>query len=162
MNESHRLPTRFYFALPRLLAMLRGGDPQRAEQNSAEAWVAGIASYVISYVFFAGFISDTFAVWLIGLILLALAFLVWLFWLLILYLNSLILKLLRALGLFRSLPARRGQSVLIGTMATAMALGLLERGSLAGELGAIWLIAVVMNLTAAVVLAVRDGNRACA
>ena len=160
MNESHRLPTRFYFALPRLLAMLRGGDPKRAEQNGAEAWVAGVATYIISYVFFAGFIPDTTAWWVSGLMFLALAFLVWLFWLLMLYLNSLILKLLHALGLFRSLPARRGQSVLVGTTATAMAFGLLERGSLAGELGAIWLIALVMNLTAAVVLAFRDGDRA--
>jgi hypothetical protein len=160
MNESHRLPTRFYFALPRLLAMLRGGDPERAEQNSAEAWVAGVATYIISYVFFAGFIPDTTAWWVTGLMLLALAFLVWLFWLLMLYLNSLILKLLHALGLFRSLPARRGQSVLVGTTATVMALGLLERGSLAGELGAIWLIALVMNLSAAVILAFRNGDRA--
>jgi hypothetical protein len=160
MNESHRMPTRFYFALPRLLAMLRGGDARRAEQNSAEAWVAGIATYVISYVFFAGLIPVATAWWLCGLMLLALAFLVWLFWLLMLYLNSLILKLLHALGLFRGLPARRGQSVLVGTTATAMALELLERDSLAGELGAIWLIALVMNLTAAVILAFRDGDRA--
>jgi hypothetical protein len=140
--------------------MLRGGDPQRAEQNSAEAWVAGIATYVVSYVFFAGFIPDTTAWWVSGLILLALAFLVLVCWLLLLYLNSLILKLLHALGLFRSLPARRGQSVLVGTAATAMALQLLERGPLAGELGAIWLIGLVMNLTAAVILAFRDKDRA--
>ena len=160
MNKSHPLPTRFYFALPRLLAMLRGGDAQRAEQNSAEAWVAGLATYVISYVFFAGFIPDTTGWLLDGLSLIALAFLVWLFWLLMLDLNSRILKLLYALGFLRNLPPRRGQSVLIGTTATAMALELLERGSLAGELGAIWLIAVAMNLTAALVLAVRDGDRA--
>jgi apolipoprotein N-acyltransferase len=160
MNESHRLPTRFYFALPRLLAMLRGGDTRRAEQNGAEAWAAGIATYVISYIFFAESIPDNAAWWLGGLLLVALAFLVLLFWLLALYLNSLVLKFLGWCGLFRTLPARRGQSVLVGTTATAMALGLLQRGPLAGELGAIWLTALAMNLTAAVVLAFRNGDHA--
>ena len=158
MNESHRLPIRFYFALPRLLALLRGGDAQRAEQNGTEAWVAGIATYVISFLFFAAFVPETLGWGLRGLMLAGLAFLVWLFWLLALYLNSLILKLLRGLGLFRTIPTRRGQSILIATTVTAMAFGLLGRGSLAGEFGAIWLTAVAMNLVAAMILAVRDGD----
>jgi hypothetical protein len=158
MNESHRQPVRFYFALPRLLAMLRGGDTRRAEQNATEAWVVGIATYVISYLFFAGFVPDTLGWGLRGLILALLTFLVWLFWLLALYLNSLILKLLRELGLFRTIPMRRGQSVLIATTVTAMAFGLLQRSPLAGEFGAIWLTAVAMNLAAAMILAFRDGD----
>jgi hypothetical protein len=158
MNESHRLPVRFYFALPRLLAMLRGGDARRAEQNGTEAWVAGIATYVISYLFFAGFVPDTLGWGLRGLTLAGLAFLVWLFWLLALYVNSLILKLLRGLGLFHTIPPRRGQSILIATTVTAMALGLLQAGPLVGELAAIWLIAVAMNLAAAMILAFRDGD----
>jgi hypothetical protein len=158
MNESHQLPVRFYFALPRLLAMLRGGDARRAEQNSTEAWVAGIATYVISYLFFAGFVPDTLGWWQTGLILAALAFPVWLFWLLALYLNSLILKLLHELGLFRTIPMRRGQSVLVATTVTAMAFWLLQAGPLAGELAAIWLLAVAMNLAAAMILAFRDGD----
>jgi hypothetical protein len=159
MNESHELPVRFYFALPRLLLMLRGGDAARAEQNATEAWAAGVATYVISYLFFAGLIPDTLTWWLRGVAFAALAFLVLLFWLLALYLNSLILKFLRRLGLFRTLPARRGQSILISTTVTAMAIGLLARGSLAGECGAIWLIAVTMNLAAALILAFHHGNR---
>ncbi|HEY2138511.1 MAG TPA: hypothetical protein VGH00_00420 [Chthoniobacterales bacterium] len=159
MNESHGQPVRFYFALPRLLLMLRGGDPARAEQSATEAWVAGIATYAISYLFFAGFVPDTFPWWLRVAAFLVLAFLVWLFWLLALYLNALILKFLRGLGLFRALAARRGQSILISTTVTAMALWLLPRGSLAGECGAIWLIAVTMNLSAALILAFHDGDR---
>jgi len=158
MNESHRLPVRFYFALPRLLAMLRGGDARRGEQNSTEAWAGGIATYVISYLFFAGFVPETLGWGLKGLTLAVLAFLVWLFWLLALYLNSLVLKLLGWAGLFRRIPARRGQSILTGTTVTAMAFGLLQRGSLAGEFGAIWLTAVAMNLAAAMILAFRDGD----
>jgi hypothetical protein len=158
MNESHRLPVRFYFALPRLLAMLRGGDARRAEQNEAEAWVAGIATYVISYLFFAGFVPDALGWGLRGLTLVVLAFLVLLFWLLALYLNSLVLKLLGWAGLFGTIPARRGQSILVATTVTAMAFGLLQRGSLAGEFGAIWLIAVAMNLAPAMILVFRDGD----
>jgi hypothetical protein len=158
MNESHRQPVRFYFALTRLLAMLRGGDARRAEQNATEAWVVGIATYVISYLFFAAFAPDTLGWGPKGFTLVLLAFLVWLFWLLALDFNSLVLKLLRELGLFRTIPTRRGQSILIATTVTAMAFGLLQRGSLAGEFGAIWLAAVAMNLVAAMILAFRDGD----
>jgi hypothetical protein len=90
----------------------------------------------------------------------ALAFLVWLFWLLVLYLNSLILKLARSLGLFRSLPIRRGQSILIATVTTAMAVALALRNSFVSEVGAIWLIATALNLVAALILAFNNGDRA--
>ena len=71
--------------------------------------------------------------------------------------NSLIIKLLRQVGLFRSIPTRRAQSILLGTWATAMAFHLLERGSWIGEVASIWLVAVAMNLAAAAVLAFRHG-----
>jgi hypothetical protein len=87
-----------------------------------------------------------------------LAFLVWLFWLLALYFNALVLKVVTSIGLFRTLPIRRGQSVLVGATTTAMAFALLRRGGVAGELGAIWLAGVAMNLSAALVLALRNGE----
>lgn len=147
---------RFYFALPRLLAKLRGGDATRAEQNSVEALSAHLAIYLISYLYFAGFIP-AFAVWPVRLLIfLALAFFVWLFWLIVLYLNSLVLKVIR----FRSLPTRRGQSVLIATVTTAMAVVLLQRGPVSAEIGAIWLTATAMNLAAAAVLALSNGEPA--
>src|SRR2546421_2121895 len=92
MNEP-----RFYFALPRFLAKLRGGDTRRAEKKGVEAWMANFAIYAISYLYFAGFIRDALTWWLRGLLFVALAFLVWLFWLLVLYVNWLILKLLHSL-----------------------------------------------------------------
>jgi hypothetical protein len=88
-----------------------------------------------------------------------LLFLVWLFWLVVLYLNSLIIKLLRLAGLFRSIPTRRAQSILLATWATAMAFHLLDRGSWIGEVASIWLVAVAMNLAAAAILAFRHGAR---
>jgi hypothetical protein len=149
---------RFYFALPRLLAMLRHGDPRRAERNSAEAWAGNIGIFAVSYLFFAQFIPAHLAWGLAALALIALPFLVMLFWLLALYLNSLILKSLRLAGLFRSLPQRRGQAVLLATTTTGMALHLVPGGSFSGEVAAIWLVAVALNLGAAIILALRDEN----
>ena len=156
MNE-HR-PPRFYFALPRLLALLRHGDTRRAELNGVEAWVGNVAIFVVWYLFFAQFVPGDLVWWLAAPALIALAVLVLLFWLLALYLNSLILELLRRCGLFRSLPARRGQAVLIAAATTVMALQLVQGGSWSGEIGAIWLVAVAMNLGAAIILVLRDGN----
>jgi hypothetical protein len=151
---------RFYFALPRLLAKLRGGDTGRAEQNGTEAWFGNAAIYAISYLYFAGFIPQAPRWWQRGMMLVALAFLVWLFWLLVLYLNSLILKLFHSFGFIRSLPMRRGQGVLIATATTVMALALLQRDSFAGEIGAIWLVATAMNLLAALILTLTHGEPA--
>ena len=153
MNEP-----RFYFALPRLLSKMRGGNGSRAEKNAAEAWVGGVGIYAVSYLYLAGYLSEVGNWSLRGLLLIVLAFLVWLFWLLVLYLNSLILKLLHGVGLFRTLPMRRGQSVLVTTTAAAMALALVQRGSFVSEIGAIWLTATAMNLAAAAVLAFSNGE----
>ena len=160
MNQIIRPTPRFYFALPRLLAKLRGGDAGRAEQNGPEAWFGNAVIYAVSYLYFAGFIPQLLPWWERGLILIALAFLIWLFWLLVLYLNSLILKLLNSLGFIRSLPRRRGQGVLIATATTTMAIALLQRGSFAGEIGTIWLVATAMNLLAALTLALTHGEPA--
>jgi hypothetical protein len=156
MNDHH--PPRFYFSLPRLLALLRHGDTRRAELNGVEAWAGNVAIFVVWYLFFAQFVPGRLAWWLAALALVALAVLVFLFWLLALHLNSLILELLRRFGLLRSLPARRGQAVLISAATTAMALQLVQGGALSGEIGAIWLVAVAMNLGAAIILVLRDGN----
>jgi hypothetical protein len=151
---------RFYFALPRFLAKLRGGDTRRAEKNGVEAWATNLAIYAISCLYFAGFIPAAFSWWLRALFFAALPFLVWLFWLAVFYVNSLIIKMLHGCGLFRSLPMRRGQSVLLATAATAMAFALVQRGSAAGEIGAIWLTATALNLLAAAILAFSNGDSA--
>jgi hypothetical protein len=150
---------RFYFSLLRLMAMLRGGDATRSENNGAEAWVAGIATYLVSYLFFAQFVPADLRFWQTSLLLAGLAFLVWLFWLLALYLNSLIIGFLRLSGFFRGIPARRAQSILLATTATGMSVQLLQRGGWPTEIAAIWLIAVAMNLAATAVLAFRNGTR---
>ena len=150
----------FYFALPRLLAKWRGGAANRAEKNAVEAWSAGLAIFGISYLYFAILIPGDATWWARMIMFVALAFLVWLFWLAVLYVNSLILKLLQRFGLFRSLPMRRGQSVLLATTTTAMAIALVQRDSFASEIGAIWLTATSMNLAAAAILAFSNGELA--
>jgi hypothetical protein len=152
MNEPANRGPRFYFSLLRLMAMLRGGDTARTENNALEAWVAGLMMYLIHYAFFAALLFPLrLQPWIIALLLVALAFWIWLFWLLLLYINSLVIKLLG--GLFRTLPARRAQSILWGISTTAMAGALLKSNPALRELGAIWLVAVAMNLAAALVLA---------
>ncbi|HVF71650.1 MAG TPA: hypothetical protein VM940_08580 [Chthoniobacterales bacterium] len=158
MNQPDRTP-RFYFALLRLLAKWRGGDATRSEANSLEAWVAGVAIYGISYLFFAALIPAIVPLWGRLLLLLGVAVVTMLFWLLALYLNSLVIRLLRALGLCVSTPDRFIQSVLLAAAATAMACGLIERGGWRTELAAIWIVAVAMNLLAATILALSDGRR---
>jgi hypothetical protein len=159
MNTLNPNQPQFYFALPRLIAMMRGANATRAENNGTEAWVGSVAIYLINYLFFAQFIPVDLRLWQKALLLAGLLFLVWLFWLVVLYLNSLIVKVLRLAGLFRSIPTRRAQSILLGTWATAMAFDLLNRGSWIGEAASIWLVAVAMNLAAAAVLALRHGTR---
>ncbi|MEY2528347.1 MAG: hypothetical protein QOJ05_437 [Verrucomicrobiota bacterium] len=162
MNQPDKPRPHFYFSLLRLLAGLRGGNAGRAENNWGEACLTGIAVYLISYLFFAQFVPDELKVWQQALLLVVLVFFICLFWLIVLYLNSLILGLLRLCGLLPAIPVRRAQSVLLGISASAMAWSLLEGGSWPAEIGAIWLIAVAMNLAAAAILALRNdtGDRA--
>ena len=156
----NKRPPQFYFSLLRVITLFRGGDARRGESNGREAWLIGLAIYLIHYVFFAvQVIPFDLAVWLTTLFLIALAFWIWIFWLLVLYLNSIIIKLLRWCGLFRTIPDRRGQSILWGIMTTAMAFELLKCSPWIRELGTVWLLAVAMNLASALVLAFSDAAR---
>lgn len=159
MNELDKARPHFYFSLRRLLALLRGGDPRRAENNGVEAWLGGLAINLIGYLFFAQSIPGAWKIWQRTLLLVLLAFFVWLFWVVVLYINSLVIKFLRLCGLFHSIPIRRMQSVLLGISATAMACGLLQTDSWSREIASIWLIMVAMNLSAAAVLFFIHGTR---
>lgn len=161
MNESVDQGPQFYFSLLRLLARLRGGDARRSESNVVEARLVGLLIYLLHYLFFATkLVPPALAPWLTALLLIAVAFWVWLFWLLLIYINSVIIKLLRPLGLFHEIPTRRAQSILVGIVTTAMAGTLLHYTGWVRELGGIWLVAVAMNLVAAVFLAFNNGTHA--
>jgi hypothetical protein len=158
MNKTDK--RRYYFSLFRLIAMFCSGDAKRAESNGFEAWLIGLTMYSIHYLFFATlFIPSHLEPWLTALLLVALVFWVWLFWLLLFYINSVIIKLLRLCGLFQTTPTRRAQSILWGISTTAMACVLLKSSPSLRELGAIWLVAVVLNLASAVILSFNDAAR---
>jgi hypothetical protein len=160
MNDTAKKGPRFYFSLLRFIAMLRGGDARRAESNAVEAWLVGLMTYLVHYLFFATLFSPSnLEPWLTVLLLVTLAFWIWLFWLLLLYINSVIIRVLHMCGLFRKIPIRRVQSILWGISTTAMACVLLKSSPWLRELGAIWLVAVAMNLASAVVLAFNDAAR---
>jgi hypothetical protein len=159
MNHADRSQPHFYFSLPRLLVLHLGGDPARSENNGTEAWLAGVTIYLINCLFFAQLFPPALNFWQSAFCLLALALVIVPFWLLVLYLNSVVIKFLRLCGIFRTIPTRRAQSILLGFLTTAMAVDLARRGAWAGEIAAVWLIAVAMNLAAAAILAFRNGVR---
>jgi hypothetical protein len=141
---------RFYFALPRLIAKLRGQSASRTEDNWLEANIVGAAVHVLVLLFFAQVLLGSRTLWQQVLFAPVVVAAVWLFWIVFFYLTSRSIKMLRAVGLFRHLPDVRIQSVLIGATVTAFAWQL-------RPLGYVWIAAVALNLLAAAIL---HANRA--
>ena len=152
----------FYFSLPRLFERWRGGCDARTEMNWTEANAVGATVHAIFYVFAAHLFLGGLARWQQMILLLPLVSLVWIGWLVLLYLNTLILRLLRLGGLLRDLPDNRAQSFLVGVVATAFAIELIRAGSWLRFFGALWLAAVCLNLAAAAVLALLPRNESAA
>jgi hypothetical protein len=157
-SGSNKLP-RFYFSLPRLLVKMGGRKAERTEGNWLEANAVGLAVFLITYLCGVRLLPAGLEVWSLLPLLVALAFAPWLFWTLTMYINSLVVKVLRPCGLFRDLPANRAQSVLVGILTTVLALQLLVAGSWMRVIGAVWIAAVSLNLFAAIVLAAGHAKR---
>ena len=149
--EPHAL--HYFFSLPRLIATLLGHTVERSERNWLEANVAGTAIHVVVFVFVAHRFLDSLAWWHQALLLLPLAVVVWLLWLILFYVNSLAIRGLRAVGLFRRRTDARAQGFLVCLMTTACATGLVVTGSWMRLLGILWIALVVANLLAAGLLA---------
>ena len=148
----------FYFALPRLVARARGVNDSPVETNWLEAKVAGGLVHGIAYLFAAlVFLRDLSAARQ-ALLFLPLAVFVWVAWLLVLYINSLVLRLLRAGGMLRQMPDDRAQGLFIGVMTTIFALALLRAGACYSFAGGLWLAALSANFLAAAVLALLPRN----
>jgi hypothetical protein len=148
-----------YFALPRFFEKLRGRGGARSENNWREAYVVGSAIYLISYLLAANLMLARLQFWQALIALPVLLFGMWIFWLIVLYVNSLIAKLCRACGLCPELPRNRIQSVLIGILTTAFAAQLMTSASWLRWIGAFWMMAVALNLTAALLLALIYDER---
>lgn len=149
---------RFYFALPRLIARLRGEDAGRAENNGLEANVVGTAVHLIVYLFMVRLFLAGLPPVRQSLLAIPVAIATWLFWLCLFYINSLIIRLLRSVGMLRAMPDRRAQSLLVGVMGTLFAARLIFSGSWMSVIGWLWIAAVSVNLAAAAALAVTHGE----
>lgn len=147
---------RFYFSLPRLIARQIGWNDARTENNWVEANVVGGLSHLLWYAFAADVLLRGLTSWLQGALLLPLAFLVWFVWLIAIYLDSVLIRLLRACKMFGELSNARMQSVLLGILTTAFAAHLVAHASLLDFAGILWIALVGMNLLAAAVLVVSN------
>jgi hypothetical protein len=147
---------RFYFALPRLVARQLGWNPERTESNWIEANVVGGLEHLIWFAFVANVLVAGRPIWLQVLLLIPVAILTWICWLLALYVNSVVIRLLRGTRVIGDLPNVRVQSVLLGILTTAFALHLVAHDSALALAGLLWAALVSINLLAAAVLVVSD------
>ena len=151
LQESNR--PGFGLSLPRMFLWLDGKDPRRAERSAIEAYAVGTFMYLLSYLSAAQLILqriDSAALRLAGLILLLV--IIWLFWLLLLYVNSILILLLRRIGLHKGLSNTASQSVLLTTLATIFAFYLARDDSWMGWLGLGWMFLVFLNLVSIALL----------
>ena len=147
-----------YFALPRFARKLRGLDATRSEENSLEAYLLGAAVYLISYFFVANLLLAKLNWWQAIIVFPLLFFGIWIGWLIVLYLNSLIARGCERVGLCADVPRRRVQSVLMGILTTVFAAQLLTAAPCLRLMGVLWIVAVALNLAAALMLALfHDG-----
>ena len=151
---------RYYFALPRLVARLGGASAVRTEQNWFEAAIAGTLIHIITFVFAACFLLTGRGAGQQLLLLVPVALLVLVWWSLFFYVNALVIRLLRGAGLVRDQSDRHLQSVLVGIATTIAAWQLIGAGSWMQLLGATWIAAVAINLTAAAILALMHAEPA--
>ena len=113
----------------------------------------GTVVYLISYLFTANLLLPKLNWWQTAIVLPLLLFGLWIGWLIVLYINSLIAKGCQSVGLCADLPRRRVQSVLMGILTTIFAAQLLTAGPWLRVIGALWIVAVALNLAAALLLA---------
>jgi hypothetical protein len=149
----------FYFALPRLLNRIRGGTDKVSESNAAESYLGSIGIFIIPFVFALQLFAERFSGWSAIAFDLVLVFAVWIFWLIVFYINSLIVKLLRACGLFRETPNRRAQDIFIAIVLAAMAYRLSILHGWLGWIGWLCLCALGANFLAAILLKLIPNTR---
>lgn len=153
MRSAESDAARFYFALPRFVARFCGRNFERTENNWLEANIVGAAVMLVSYLAITHYLLRRAPPSKQLLLLLPVIVVTWLFWLLVLYINAQIIKLLRATGIISDLSNARAQSLLIGTVTTALAYYLVIAGGIVAMIGAIWIDALCVNLLAAALLA---------
>jgi hypothetical protein len=149
-------PPRFYFALPRLIARQLGRNAERTERNWLEANVVGTFEHLIWFAFVADVLLAGRALWMQILLVIPIAFVTWICWLIALYVNSLIIRLLRGSGVVGDLRNARVQSVLLGILTTAFAVHLVAYDSPLALAGIAWVALLSANLLAAAGLVIFE------
>ncbi len=148
----------YAFALPRLAARLGGRKVRRARWSRWEAYGTGLLVFGLSCVFVGRLISPLVRpiFWQL-LVLLALPFAIWIGWLLLYYVASLLIALLRKLGLYSGGTNHSFQHVFIICLITILA-ALLARDETGWmqSLGIFWLALVGFNLVSIVGLRILD------
>ncbi len=148
----------FYFALPRLLARLGGGDSRQSERHWAETNVVGGAIHLLMYLAVARWLLAGRSGWSMAVLVPLAVLLTWLLWLLLFYVNAVLLRIARRVKLLRSLPNDRAQGLLIGIFVTLLALQLASLPSWLHFVGLAWIVAFTLNLVAAALLTLLPRN----
>lgn len=148
----------FYFALPRLLNRMRGRRADLSESNAVEAYFGSIGIFAVSFLFGLQLFGDRFSGWSSVVFGLTLLFAIWIFWLFVFYINSLIIKVLRACGFLRETPNRCAQDVFIASVVAAMAYRLSILHGWTSWIGILSLLLFGANLVAALFLMRHSGR----
>lgn len=148
----------FYFALPNLASRLRGQIRERVEGDPIEARLPGLAIFIVTCSFAFKMSANRLSGWQLEFFIVALPFTAFFFWVVILYLNSLVVRLLRTIDLFKSVPNNRAQSVLICGLTTLFAGTLAISASWMRFVGFAWIAGLALNLAAAAVIAIDDAT----
>ena len=148
MNERAPHQTGYAFALPRLAARLVGRTVRRAELSRWEAYGLGILVFGMSCVFALRLLWPAVGpVFLQDLVLILLPIAIWIAFLILYYLNSLVVALLRGLGLYAAPTNNPFQHVVIMALTTAIAFWFLrDECDWVKALGVFWLGLLSLNL----------------
>ena len=145
----------FYFALPRLLHRLGGGTDKISEGNTAEAYLGGIVTFLVSFLFAWQLFADRCTGWQAIAVGILLLLAVSILWLLVFYLNSLVIKILRIGGIFRKMANRHAQDILIEVLVAVFAYELAISVSWTRWIGISSLLLLGANFVAALLLNFR-------
>jgi hypothetical protein len=135
---------RFYFALPRLLLRLAGGNSAPTEHNWLEANAVGAAMHFVVYLTAAHLLLGGRGLVAQLALLLPVTIGVVVFWSIYFYAVALLGKMLRV-----RTPPDRAQGFCVGVLTSACAWQLSRAGGVLGVIGSVWLFAVFLNLLAA-------------
>ena len=158
MRAPEPRPIGYAFALPQLAARLGGRKVRRARLSRWEAYGTGLFVFGLSCVFVGRLVLPLVRP-LLGrlLVLLALPFAMWIAWLLLYYVVSLLIALLRNLGLYSEPTNHPFQHVFIVALITVLA-ALLARDETGWmkSLGIFWITLVALNLFSLLLLRILD------